>query len=135
MSVHQRRLKLITLTLGTTSVECQLNSWNLDPGVNDGDRQYTYCPDGVFVEETDDEPTLELKLFADWRADQVSDFLWSNPNTVVEFELNHHPDVATEHVRWTGHLLIKPPPVGGDARTTEMSEVTLQVQDYVYERV
>ena len=127
MSVHQRRLKLITLTLGAESVECQLNSWTLDSGTNDGDRQYTFCPDGQFVEETDDEPTLELKFFADWRLDGISDFLWSNPNTVVGFVLDHHPDIVGEHVRWTGSVLIKPAPVGGDARTTELTEITLQV--------
>lgn len=141
MTVHQRRLKLITLTVDGTSFECQLNSWNLDPGTKDGDRQYTFCPDGTFVEETDDEPTLDLKFFSDWRSAGISDFLWSHPNQTVGFVLDHHPDIAGEHVRWTGEVLIKPAPVGGDARDTEMTEVTLQVLGNVadgtllYERV
>lgn len=127
MSVHQRRLKLITFTLDGVAFECQLNSWTLDPGSNDGDRQYTYCPDGQFVEETDDEPTLQLKFFSDWRSAGISNFLWSNANETVGFVLDHHPDIVGEHVRWTGQVLIKPAPVGGDARTTEITEITLSV--------
>lgn len=136
MSLQVRRLKLITLTIGAISVECQLNSWNLDPGTKDGDRLYTFCPDGVAIEETDNEPTLQLKLYSDWRSTGFSDFLWANPNTVANFTLDHHPDIAAEHVRWTGQVLIKPAPVGGDARDNEETEITLQViGDPVYARV
>ena len=127
MSPNIKRLKYITLTIGTVSVECQLNSWTLDPGTQDGDRLYTYCPDGVAVAETDDEPTLQLKLYADWRAEGFSSFLWSNPKTVAAFTLDHHPEVATEHVRWTGNVLIQPAPVGGDVRDNEETEITLMV--------
>ncbi|MEC3975089.1 hypothetical protein [Amycolatopsis sp. H20-H5] len=128
------------MTIGGTSFECQLNSWNLDPGTDDGDRQYTFCPDGTFIEETDDEPTLELKFFSDWRSAGISDFLWSNPNVVASFLLDHHPEIVGEHVRFTGQVLIKPAPVGGDARDTEMTEITLQVigtlgNGLTYERI
>lgn len=137
---HNRRLKVIEFTVDAISFECQLNSWTLDPGTKDGDRQYTYCPDGAFVEETDDEPTLELKFFSDWRSAGISDFLWSHPNEVVDFVLDHHPDITGEHVRWTGKVLVKAAPVGGDARDTEMTEITLQVigtlgDGYTYERI
>lgn len=136
MSVQVRRLKLLELTIGTVSVECQLNSWTLDPGTQDGDRLYTYCPDGVAIAETDNEPTLQVKLYADWRATGFSDFVWSNPNTVVAFTLDHHPDIPAEHVRWTGQLLIKPAPVGGDVRGNEETEMTFQIiGDPVYTRV
>jgi hypothetical protein len=140
MSVHQRRLKLINFTLGGTSFECQVSSWKLDPGTKDGDRQYTFCPDGTFVEETDDEPTLELKFFSDWRSGGISDFLWSNPNVEADFVLDHHPDIVGEHERFTGKVLIKPAPVGGDARDTEVTEITLQVigtlgNGLTYERI
>jgi hypothetical protein len=136
MSLQVRRLKTITLTIGTVSVECQLNSWTLDPGTKDGDRLYTFCPDGVAIEETDNEPTLQVKLFSDWRSDGFSDFLWANPNVVADFTLDHHPDIATEHVRWTGQVLIKPAPVGGDARDNEETDITLQViGEPVYARV
>ncbi|PXY17349.1 hypothetical protein [Prauserella flavalba] len=140
MSVHQRRLKLINFTAGGIAFECQIRSWILDPGTQDGERQYTYCPDGQFVEETDDEPTLQLTAFSDWRSNGFSDFLWTHANEEVEFVLDHHPDIPGEHVRYTGKVLIKPGPVGGDSRTTEITEVTLPIigtlgAGLTYERV
>lgn len=127
MTVKQRRLKLIEFTINGVSFECQIKTWNLDPGVEDGERQYTYCPDGEFVEDTDPDPTLELSFFADWRLGGINDYLWQNSGVVANFVLDHHPDIVGEHVRWTGTLKLKPPPAGGEARTTEMSEVTLQI--------
>ncbi|WP_435582918.1 hypothetical protein [Amycolatopsis thermoflava] len=129
--VHQRRLKIINFSIDGQPFECQIQTWNLDPGVQDGDRQYTFCSDpnqkNSFVEETDDEPTLELTFFSDWRSNGLSDYLWAHANQEADFVLDHHPDIPGEHVRWTGTVLLKPPPVGGDARATETSEVTLQI--------
>lgn len=129
--VHQRRLKVLSLAIGASEFQCQLKSWTLDPGTQQGDRQYTYCDDPLqdnsFVEETDDQPTLALTFFSDWRSLGISDYLWSNPNVTATFVLDHHPNIALEHVRWTGKVLLKPPAVGGDVRTTEITEITLQV--------
>jgi hypothetical protein len=130
MTVHQNRLKVINFTIGATAYDCQIQSWNVDPGVQDGDRQYTYCSSGVnsFIEETDSEPTLQLKFYSDWRSPTgLSSFLWQNPNVVATFQLDHHPDIASEHVVWSGSVLLQPPPAGGDARDTEISEITLMV--------
>lgn len=127
MAVHQRRLKLINFTIEGNSFECQVQTWNLDPGIEDGDRQYTFCPDGEFIEETDPDPTLELTFFSDWRSGGISDYLWANSGQVADFQLDHHPDITGEHVRWTGQVVLKPGPVGGDARATETTEVTLQL--------
>jgi hypothetical protein len=127
MSIHNRRLKLIEFSLGAIAFECQVKSWNLDPGISDGERLYSFCPDGADVEETDPEPTLELEFFSDWRSDGISDFLWSHSGEDATFTLNHHPDIAAEHVRWTGTVRLKAPPVGGEARATEMTSITLQV--------
>ncbi|MBK1785134.1 hypothetical protein [Prauserella cavernicola] len=131
MSVHQRRLKLINFTVDGIAFECQIRSWTLDPGTQDGDRQYTYCSgseegDNSFIEETDDEPTLQLTAFSDWRSDGFSDFLWTHANQTVDFVLDHHPNLP-EGKRWRGRVQIKPGPVGGDARTTEITEVTLPI--------
>jgi hypothetical protein len=49
--------------------------------------------------------------------------------------LDHHPDDATSHVRFSGKVLIQPAPVGGDARETEMTEITLQAFNVVFEEV
>ena len=130
MTVHNRRLKVITFTLGGAPYQCQIQSWKVDPGEQDGDRQYTFCDstDNSFTEEADGEPTLELKWFSDWRSDGLDTYLWKNSNVVAAFQLDHHPDIVGEHVRWTGSVLLKAPPAGGDARATEMSELTLQIQ-------
>jgi len=136
MTTNHRRLKKINLSIdGTSGFECQLTSWNLDPGVQDGDRVYTYCDDS-FIEDTDNEPTLDLKFVSDWTAAGISTFLWENAGLEAAFVLDHHPDIVGEHVRWTGNLLVKAPAVGGDARDTEMTEITLQViGDPVFTRV
>jgi hypothetical protein len=137
--VHQRRLKLINFTIGGESFECQIQSWTLDPGIEDGDRQYTYCSTpgaNTFVEETDPDPTLDITAFSDWRSGGFSDYLWDHNGEEAAFQLDHHPDIVGEHVRWTGTLMIKPGPVGGEARTTEITEVTLQiVGEPVYSRI
>lgn len=136
MAVHNRRLKLITFTLGATEFQCQVNTWTMDPGIEDGERQYTFCADGAFIEETEPEPTLEVRFFSDWREGGISDYLWANNGQTVDFVLDHHPDIAAEHVRWTGKLMIKPGPVGGEPRTTEATEVTFQCVGLpVYSRV
>lgn len=125
MSAHVRRLKLLELTIGGTSFECQLRNWNYDPGEQDGDRGYTFCPDGEYIDETDPQPTLQLTFNADWRAAGISRYLTENSGQIAAFQLDHHPDVVGEHVRWTGEVKLKAPPVGGEARANEMTEVTL----------
>lgn len=128
MTIHQRRLKVIELSLGTPpiSFECQLNSWTLTNNTSDGDKIYTYCPDGEDVEEVEPDWALDLKFYADWRSDGISDFLTAHDQEDAAFVLDHHPDIPEEHVRWTGNVKLKAPNVGGDARTTEATEVTLQ---------
>jgi hypothetical protein len=136
MTIHQRRLKQITLDIGGDTFECQVKTWNLDPGIDDGDRIYSFCPTGEDVEETDPDPTLDLTFFADWRASGISDYLWAHSGEAAAFTLDHHPDIVGEHVRWTGTVKLKAPAVGGEARETEMTEITLQCLGMpVYTRV
>lgn len=127
-AIHQRRIKLITLTLGGQAFECQCKSWKVDPGIDDGDRIYTMCPDGEATEETDPDPTVDLTFFADWRSAGISTYLWKNTGQVAELVIDHHPDITGEHVRWTGDVMLKAPPAGGEARETEETEITLQYQ-------
>jgi hypothetical protein len=126
VTVHNRRLKLITFTLGGVSFECQVKTWKLDPGEEDGERMYTYCADGEFEEETDPDPTLELSFFSDWRSGGISRYLTENGGQTVAFQIDHHPDIVGEHVRWTGQVRLKKPAVGGDARATEVTDITLK---------
>lgn len=126
MAAHNRRLKTITFTLDGSSFECQLSSWTLANNTEDGEKMFTFCPDGEFREEADADYALELKFYSDWRSAGISDFLVTNDQENAAFVLDHHPDIVGEHVRWTGTVKVKAPSVGGDVRTTEVTEVTLQ---------
>lgn len=136
MTVHNRKVKIITFTLDGISYECQVQTWNVANNTEDGERYYAQCPDGEFREDAEPDYALELTFFADWRSDGISDYLWANDLSLVDFQLDHHPDIPAEHVRWSGEVKIKAPNAGGEARTTEMTEVTLQITGKpVYARV
>jgi hypothetical protein len=130
-AIKQRRLKIITFTIGGTSFDAQITSWQVQPGIKTGDRVYTFNSAGEgqnsFVEETDGEPTLNLKFLADWTSGGISDYLTANSMATAAFVLDHHPDIVGEHVRWTGTVQLQAPDSGGDARATEMQEVTLPI--------
>lgn len=131
---HHRKLKLINLAVGANNFECQVRTWQIVNNTEDGEKQYTYCPDGEFREDSDPDYALELTFFSDWRSGGISDFLVTNDGQQASFTLDHHPDIAAEHVQWSGDLYIKAPSVGGDARSTETQDVTLQIigkPDYV----
>ena len=140
MATHNRKIKIVTFSLGPTgsadNFECQIQSWNIENNSDDGERYYAQCPDGEFREEAEPDYALALTFFSDWQLDGISDYLWANDGETVSFSLDHHPDVAGEHVRWTGQVKIKAPNVGGESRTTEMTEVTLPIVGKpVYSRV
>lgn len=144
-AVHSRKLKRILFAIGDEDAspaiteeqfECQISNWQIVNNTPDGDRHFTFCPDGEFREEPDADYALELTFFADWREDGISDFLTAHDGKVLEFVLDHHPDVEGEHVRWSGRVRVKAPTVGGEARATESQTVTYPLQDRpVYERV
>jgi hypothetical protein len=124
---HTRKIKLIEFALGGEQFECQVQTWNLANNSEDGELLYAQCPDGEVREESEPDYALELTFYADWRSDGVSDWLTAHDGETVTFTLDHHPDIALEHVQWTGSLKVRAPNVGGEARTTEMTEVTLPV--------
>lgn len=125
MTVHSRKIKLVEFTLGGTAFQCQVQNWRVVNNTEDGERFYAQCPDGEFFEEAEPDYALEITFFSDWRSNGVSDYLTQNDQETVAFQLDHHPDIAGEHVRWTGDCKIKAPTVGSDVRTTEMTEITL----------
>lgn len=136
---HQRRLKILTLTVDATEISGQLKSWKFDPAFSLGDPQYTFAKEGdghnSYYEEVDPKPTLQLTFLDDWRSAGISNFLWTTaPLTVVDFQLDHHEDVPAEHITLTGSLVVLPHPIGGDVRTTEQSEQTFSVlPGYTYD--
>lgn len=121
------KLKVITFTIDGDDYACQLTSWTLDPGIPDGDTVFTFCPDGEAVDEGEPNRTLQLNFLSDWSVTGISHILTSNSGAEVPFVLDHHPDIPTQHVRWTGVVKLKAPPVGGEARALERTEVTLKV--------
>lgn len=131
MAVPQsRKLKIVTFTLAGISFQCQLQKWKLNNNTEDGERFYTFCgggPEGEFREDAEPDYALEMTFFSDWRSAGISDYLTVNDQLTVAFLLDHHPDIVGEHVKWTGSVKVKAPPVGGDARKTEMTEITLPV--------
>lgn len=136
MSLHQRRLKVITLDLGGQAFACQVKSWTMTNNSPDGAKLYSFCPTGTDVEEVDGDWALDVTFFSDWTLNGVSDWLFANNETNVTFQLDHHPDIALEHVRWSGTLRVKAPSVGGEARVTEETNVTLQIVGVpVYARI
>lgn len=122
-----RKLKVIVFTLGTTQFQCQVATWKIVNNTKDGEKFWVYCVGGEFIEESDPDYALELRFYSDWRSGGVSDFLTLADETDVAFVLEHHPDIAAEHVQWAGNVHVKAPTVGGDVRTTEVTEVTLQI--------
>jgi hypothetical protein len=137
---HIRRLKILTLTWDGTEVSGQVNSWKFDPGIKLGNQLWTFSTAGeghnMAFEETDPQATLDAKFYDDWRNGGISDFLWTTaPFTVVPFQLDHHPDITTEHVVVAGSLVVLPHPIGGDARANEQGEQTFGVlAGYTYTR-
>lgn len=126
MTAHNRKLKIVTFTLAGVPFQCQLQSWKLNNNTPDGDRFYSYCADGEFVEDGEPDYTFDLKFVADWTLSGVSDYLWTNNLQTVAYILDHLPDIPGEHVRFSGTAKIKAPTVGGDVRTTELTECTLK---------
>lgn len=126
-TAFNRKLKVITFALIGVNFECQLTSWKMINNTPDGERFYTYCPNGEFFEEAEPDYALELKFLSDWRPGGISDFLVANDQALAGFVLDNHPDIVGEHVRWSGDCKLKAPDAGGDVRITETQEVTLPV--------
>ena len=122
---HHRKLKFIELEFEAERFECQLRAWRVLNNTEDGERFYVFCPDGEFFEDAEPLYALELAFFSDWRSGGVSDWLTEHDQETVGFRIDHHPDIPGEHVRRTGQLKIKAPSMGGEARATEITEITL----------
>ncbi|MFI5561507.1 hypothetical protein ACIA2T_19690 [Amycolatopsis japonica] len=136
MSLNVNKLKTIQFTIDGVSYECQVQSFTLDPGIEDGEVLWSYCADGRTILDADPNPTLAVTFYSDWRSAGINEYLWTNQGEDAAFQLDIHPDDPTQHVRWTGTLRIKPGPVGGEVRANETTEVTFQLTTIpVYARV
>lgn len=137
---HYRRLKIISFTLGGVEYSTQVTSWKVSAGIKTGDRIYTFSSAGeghnVVIEETDGEPTLDIKFLSDWTSGGISDYLWNNNMVTAAFTLDHHPDIVGEHVQFSGQVQLQAPDTGDDARASEEQEVNLPILGAIpiYER-
>lgn len=125
-----RKLKIVTLDIGGENFEVQLKEWKLADETDEAEKGYTFAPDGEYVEEADELWNLEMIFLSDWRVNGVSDYFAQHHNQVVPFQLDHRPDVPAERVRWVGNMRIRHPSVGGEARTTELTEITVPLINF-----
>lgn len=138
-----RKLKVITLTIGGTAVEHQLKTWKLTNNTNQGDTTFVFggntddpTEPGAIVEDTDPDWTFEGTFLADWASGGISDYLTVHDTETAAFVLDHHINEVGEHVRWVGSVKLQAPSVGGDANSTEETEVSLKVVGApVYSRI
>ncbi|TDD98898.1 hypothetical protein [Jiangella asiatica] len=126
--VNHKKLKEITLTLDGVDYQCQVSNWQVVNNTEDGERFYTFCPDGEFREEADPDYALELTYFADWTVGGISDVLTTLDGQWVTFLLVNHPDDPDWGVQWTGECKVKAPSAGGAVRTTETQTVTFPIE-------
>jgi hypothetical protein len=127
VALHNRKLKVINLTIGGNTYECQISNWELQNNTEDGEKIYSFCPDGEAIEETDPDWALSLTLYSDWTVNGISDYLMANDGVDAAFSIVHHPGTIGEQVQWTGTLRIKAPNIGGEIKTTETQTVVLPI--------
>ena len=129
MTTHNRKLKVIEFVLLGVNFECQVSSWKMNNNTEDGDKLYSFCgpTGGEFRADAEPDYSLDVTFYSDWRSAGISRFLTEHDGETVAFKLDHHPDIPAEHVYWEGTVKLRAPSVGGDARTTEMTEITLVI--------
>ena len=138
-----RKLKVIQFVLGGNNYEQQIKTFNLTNNTKAGNTTFVYggnvddpTKSGAIVEDTDPDWSFDITFLADWASGGISDFLTVHDTETVAFTLDHHPNDVGEHVRWVGSLKIAAPSVGGDASSTEETQVSLKVVGApVYSRI
>lgn len=135
MTAHHRKLKNALLLIDSVEYQVQAKASGLSNNTDDPEIVYVLSDGDEFSEEVDPSFSFTATFLADWRAGGISDQLWLLDGQDVPFQLDLHPEVPAEHVRWTGVIHIKAPNVGGEARATEEFEVEFQcVGKPVYSR-
>lgn len=122
------KLTKATLNIGGSQFQSQINDMQVVNDTGDATIFHTYGGDeSSFAEAAEPDYKLALKGFADWTVGGFSDYLWAHDGETVAFTLDHHPDVVGSFVRWTGQVQVKASTVGGEIRTTELTESTLAI--------
>ena len=120
-----RKNRNALLKLGGTTFTNQAWVSLIDPDTPDEQRR-TLVPDGAVSDV--DSPTWILKLtgFQDHEPGGLADFLWDNAGLTVTFE--HCPEVGSGKAKFTGSLVCKHPPIGGEQGEWMQMEIELPVQ-------
>lgn len=131
MPIQNKKFKTAIVKFTTpvlADFSCQMLAMMPQNNSPDGDKYYTFCSDGLGEgrEETDPDWSVTLRGKHDWTATGVSRYLTSNDNAEVELVLNFDNGVAGWNRTWTGKVLVRAPGDGGDARSPQEFEVTLQ---------
>lgn len=127
MPAKIKRRKLITLSIDGQSYECQVSTCRVVNNTPDGDRLYTYCPDGEQREEADPDYALELTYFTDWTVTGISWALTQLDGQLADFSFTDYPDDPAWTVVTTGQVKVRAPGVGGEVRTNDTQELTLPI--------
>lgn len=127
MTAHNRKLKNVVFELDGVDYAGQLTSCTMSNGTDDPDITYTLKEGEEFADDADPSWTFDLSFVADWTVNGISDYLTDHGGEQVSFRYELHTDLPTDHVAWDGQIKLKAPDVGGDARATEKTDITLAV--------
>jgi hypothetical protein len=130
VSIHKQQLKYISLEVDGSEFRAQLKEWHLNNNTDTPDKIYTFGPDGSNEDSEDVVPDweLELSFYSDWRAPEgISHWLWTNKGRTVTYTIQHNLGVTGENPTFSGELTVVAPSVGGAARETEITDITLPV--------
>ncbi len=130
MSIHHNTLKYVSLEIGGNEFRAQISTWRLVDNTDEPEKIYSFGADGENEDSEDPEDArgLELKFFSDWRTPTgLNHYMWTNAGQTVNYTIIHNLGSAGESPEFAGQVKLKRTPVGGDVRTTEVTELTLPV--------
>lgn len=130
MSIHRNQLKYVSLDIGGNEFRAAISTWRLVDNTEDPEKIYSYGADGQNEDTEEEVPdwALELTFFSDWRTPTgLNHYLWTNAGQVVTYTIGHHLGTTGEDPEFSGEVRLKRTPVGGQVRTTEVTELTLPI--------
>lgn len=130
MSIHANQLKYVSFDIGGTDFRAAIKTWRLVDNTDEPETIYSYGPDGQNEDTEEENPAwaLELEFYSDWRTPTgLNHYLWTNAGTTVTYTIGHNLGSTGEDPEFSGEVKLKRTSVGGEVRTTEMTELTLPV--------
>lgn len=118
----------VTMTGAATDWAGQLMAITPTNNTPDGDTFYTFGAGSAGVGRETVEPDWSVVLSgkADWSATGISRYMHDNDGATVTLTITFDTGVTGWTRRWVGDVVMKEPTDGGEARTGEAFETTLQ---------